>query len=86
MEDVYKIIYVKFVLCTIGIFIHSIGIYALTKMRRKSNQVMILLSLSVSEMLILASFAVGAIVGRICYEEKNYDDSTTFDDFRPGRS
>ena len=82
MEELYRIIYIKTTLCFIGIFIHCIGIYALAKTRRKTNQVIILLNLSISEIIMLSSFAVSSVAGLVFYKEANYEEAVIFNDYR----
>ena len=82
MEVVYDMLDLKLSLCIIGLIIHCIGIYALTKTKKRSNQVLILLNLSISELIMLSSFAVSSVVGRVFYKDHHYEHSKTFNEFR----
>ena len=79
MENLYIIRSIKVFLSCMGIFIHSVGIYALTKMRRRTDQVRILINLSVSELIIIVSLAFS--FGFDDYQEHHYVGATSYSAF-----
>ena len=82
ISSVYAAIYFKLTLCIIAILTQIIGIYALAKMKKKTNQVMILINLTLSEMILLSTFLAMSIMGLLYYDNEYYQVADTFDQFR----
>ena len=82
MENIFTTTSFRFVLSLAGITVHVIGIYALRKMKKRTNQVMILMNLSVSEIIWLGAFTIACLIGLLHYRDAHYEDSHSFDHFR----
>ena len=81
MENLHAILSVKLILCCLGVFIHSVGIYALVKMRRRTDQVRILINQSVAEMLVILKMLAGIIAGFHAFRDHHYTGATSFPGF-----
>ena len=82
MESLYVLLSIKLFLCSIGILLHGVGIYALSKSKRlRTDEVRILVSLSMSELIMLVKMTSDAIVGYQLYQDQHYGESPSFPEF-----
>ena len=81
MMDVFNTLYSRIFLGVIGISIQIVGIYALSKTKKKTSQVLMLMSLTVSEMILICVFFMMSIMGLIFYQDQHYQKADSYDEF-----
>ena len=72
----------SFTACAVGLFVHSLGVYALLMCRKRNNQVTILFVLSISEMCFLVCEIIANAMLLQCHDQQIFFNSSNIADFK----
>ena len=82
MENIQIVMLVKVILCTFGLILHPLGLYALRTCKQRNGQVAILMNLSIAEILLFINDLVEASQNLVEYKDK-YSRIMTVKSYRP---
>ena len=81
-QNLHLTLYLKIAYSILALIIQVVGICVLLKIKKRTNQVIILINLTVSELIFLLTFVYGTTVGVLHYQPHMYGKYKTYDEFR----